>query len=193
MTPSKLIWEISEICGNQELVQKNVDSAIQKKLTKYGENEYIVSDAKNTLQMSAFFLLRVLNGDFKIGNEKISGLANFIVKNGEGAGLNDLQAVLEVGNHLSNLNVNFPVLRNKVIHVSEGVINIFLNESSEKFSGMCTIVTISFRIPRTNFRYLGLLLESLRMEDLSSGFQETIILLSSISAASIRNTPLDIS
>lgn len=121
LTPSKLLWELNLECDQDSGLQRTLASGVLKKIVRFSKDQYLVSDGKNSLQLSAFILLNILNGNVSLENERISGLTNFVVQNAYGASIGDISLVLQVGTKLNQLGVRFPVLRSKTIFLDEGV------------------------------------------------------------------------
>jgi hypothetical protein len=121
MTPTKLIWEINELCGSDKSIRDKLLKVIDKKILRIGTSEYAVSDPSGGLELSAFFLAEILKAGLNLEKQKLSGLISFVTRNADTTSLKELKSILILGEVLKSKGIVFPVLRSTMITARDEV------------------------------------------------------------------------
>ena len=89
-----------------------------KRIVKIGITEYAISDNKDSLTLSAFFLREILkkpSAETGVLDETLSGLIEFVVDKSEGAEVTELKHILQAAKMVESKGIRFPVLRNQLV------------------------------------------------------------------------------
>lgn len=116
--PSKIIWELNLLCEKDKAIEDKLYSFFNRRVVKIGDTQYAVSDNKDGLVLSAFFLREILKKkreETGVDNDKLSGLIEFVVTNSEGADITDLRHILQAARMLDERKIRFPVLRKQLL------------------------------------------------------------------------------
>ena len=95
-----------------------------KKIQRVGYNSFIVSNGKNSLTATAFFVNLILKENNKSGlvtQAQLSGLIHFIVTHSEGVPVTNLKYVFEAAEQIDSLGIRFPSLKKDLFQESNNV------------------------------------------------------------------------